>query len=133
MFTTEQLEGIIVSLANPEIDITRDVKRAIGYNVRLRIMFRAKNPKFLLKLQETLTEIGIDSYYKGIEKKARPHPLLRLTNIDNLLLFCSLLPDSPTSNDRFKVFREALTIVSNKHHLRQKGFEQLLKLKGLLT
>ena len=134
MFTLEQLEGVISALAYPEIEITKDDKQSIGYRIRLRITFRARNNEFLLKLQRTLADVGIDSYYKEREKEGRPYPLLRLTNVDNLIKFFRLIDsDEPTSNDRFNSFLEVLTLVSNKHHLRQKGFERILEIKGLLT
>ena len=134
MFTQEQLEGIIVSLAYPEIEITKDDKQSIGYRIRLRICFRARNNEFLLKLQRTLSDIGIDSYYKEREKEGRPYPLLRLTNVNNLIKFLRLIDsDETTSNDKFNSFEEVLTLVSNKHHLTQKGFERILEIKGLLT
>ena len=33
-------------------------------------------------------------------------------------------------NDKFNSFLEVLTIVSNKHHLTQKGFDRILEIKG---
>lgn len=134
MFTQEQLEGIIYSLAYPEIEITKDERQSIGYRIRLRITFRARNDDFLIKLRHTLQDKGIESYYKDREKEGRPYPLLRLTNVDNLIKFLRLIDlNEPTSNNRFDSFEEVLTIVSNKHHLRQKGFERILEIKGLLT
>lgn len=134
MFTLEQLEGVIAALAYPEIEITRDDRQSIGYRIRLRITFRARNGEFLLKLQRTLADVGIDSYYKAKEKEGRPYPLLRLTNVDNLIKFLRLLEkDEPTSNNRFDSFEEVLTLVSNKHHLKQKGFERILEIKEILT
>ena len=134
MFTQEQLEGIILALAYPEIEITKDDKQSIGYRIRLRITFRVRNKAFLLELQETLDSKGIDSYFKEREKEGRPYPLLRLTKVDNLIDFLKLIPeDLPTSNDRFDSFLEVLTIFANRHHLRQKGFERILEIKGLIT
>jgi hypothetical protein len=40
MFTKEQLEGIILSLSNPEISIEKDDNQSIGYRIRLRVHFR---------------------------------------------------------------------------------------------
>ena len=134
MFTQEQLERIILALAYPEIEITKDDKQSIGYRIRLRITFRVRNKAFLLELQETLDSKGIDSYFKEREKEGRPYPLLRLTKVDNLIDFLKLIPeDLPTSNDRFDSFLEVLTIFANRHHLRQKGFERILEIKGLIT
>ena len=107
MFTKEQLEGVIISLAQPEISVERDDNQSIGYRIRLRVHFRSVNENFLSLTQDTLTDLGIDSY---------------------------LIPkDLPQSNNKFTDFQEVLTIVSNKHHLTQKGFERVLEIKGILT
>lgn len=131
MFTKEQLEGIIVALASPEISIERDDKQSIGYRIRLRVHFRALNNSFILGLKETLEENGIDTYYRSEEKESRPYPLLRITKVDNLLdLFRLIPPKLENWNDKFDSFLEVLTIVSNKHHLTQKGFDRILEIKG---
>ena len=42
-----------------------------------------------------------------------------------------LIPDLPTSNNKFDSFVKILTIVSNKHHLLQKGIDEILAIKGV--
>ena len=121
MFTQEQLEGIILSMAHPEVEIYRDDNQSIGYKIRMRINFRATNLEFLSLLQTTLREHNIQSLLKDIEKTSRPYPLLRVTRTDNLIEFYKLIPDLPSSNNRFDSFLEILRLVSNKHHLTQKG------------
>jgi|TARA_R100000482_G_C5082687_1_gene126899 hypothetical protein len=133
MFTQEQLEGIILSLANPEINLERDSRQSIGYRIKLRIHFRASNIEFLEMLEETLNQYGIDTYLKRTESVSRPYPLLRITKVDNLINFLNLLPDLPSSSNKFEAFKEVLTIVSNKHHLLQKGFDRVLEIKGIIT
>tara|TARA_R110000824_G_C14760071_1_gene629688 strand:+ start:96 stop:524 length:429 start_codon:yes stop_codon:yes gene_type:complete len=142
MFTKEQLEGILVSLASPEISIEKDRKQSIGYRIRLVVKIRAMNYGFLSVLQETLEEYGIDSYLKTTEHCNRKYPILRITSINNLLQFFKLIPNIPkhcvdyleySDSDKFESFLEVLTIVSNKHHLTQKGFDKILEIKGLST
>lgn len=133
MFTQEQLEGIILSMAHPEVEIYRDDNQSIGYKIRMRINFRATNLEFLSLLQTTLREHNIQSLLKDIEKTSRPYPLLRVTRTDNLIEFYKLIPDLPSSNNRFDSFLEILRLVSNKHHLTQKGFDKILRIKELLT
>ena len=133
MFTQEQLEGIIISMAYPEAEIYRDDKQSIGYRIRMRVNFRANSIDFLSMLQTKLSECNVDSYLKDKEKKTRPHPLLRITKHNNLLEFYKLIPELPTSNNRFNSFLEILTLVSNKHHLTQKGFDKILRIKEILT
>ena len=129
MFTKEQLEGIIVALANPEISIEKDDKQSIGYRIRLRIHFRAMNEDFILGLKETLEEHGIDTYYRNKEKETRPYPLLRITKVDNMFNLLKLISKNLEWNRNFSSFLEVLTIVSNKHHLVQKGFDRILEIK----
>ena len=133
MFTKEQLEGILVSLASPEISIEKDRKQSIGYRIRLVVKIRAMNIDFLSSLQQTLEEYGIDSYLKEQEHCNRNYPILRITSINNLLQFFKLVPETPKHCNKFESFLEVLTIVSNKHHLTQKGFDRVLEIKGLLT
>ena len=132
MFTKEQLEGILVSLASPEISIEKDSKQSIGYRIRLVVKIRAINIEFLSTLQETLEEYGIDSYLKETEHCDRKYPILRITSINNLLQFYKLIPNIPKHCNKFESFLEVLTIVSNKHHLTQKGFDKILEIKGLI-
>lgn len=134
MFTKEQLEGIIISLANPEIAIEKDRHHSIGYKIILRVHFRVKNKDYLLELQETLRANGIDSYLKDEEKKSRPYPVLRITNIDNLFNFLKLIPNKPKHNqNKFEKFVSILDMVSKKHHLTQKGFDKILKIQEIVT
>ena len=133
MFTKEQLEGILVSLASPEISIEKDRKQSIGYRIRLVVKIRAMNIDFLSSLQQTLEEYGIDSYLKETEHCDRHYPILRITSVNNLLQFFKLIPDAPKHCNKFDSFLEVLTIVSNRHHLTQKGFDRVLEIKGLST
>ena len=97
------------------------------------VKIRAMNYGFLSVLQETLEEYGIDSYLKTTEHCNRNYPILRITNINNLLQFFKLIPNIPKHCNKFESFLEVLTIVSNRHHLTQKGFDKILEIKGLST
>ena len=91
-----------------------------------------KGIDFLSSLQQTLEEYGIDSYLKEQEHCNRNYPILRITSINNLLQFFKLVPETPKHCNKFESFLEVLTIVSNKHHLTQKGFDRVLEIKGLI-
>ena len=132
MFTKEQLEGILISIARPHISIANDIRQSIGYKIRLVDEVRATNIEFLSSVRDTLQEYGIDSYLKEIEKKGRPYPILRITNADNLINLFQLIPNLPKHCVNFDSFLEAVTLFSNKHHLTQKGFNKMLEIKGLL-
>lgn len=133
MFTKEQLEGILISLVSPEISIEKDRKQSIGYRIRLVVKIRAMNIDFLSTLAETLEEYGIDSYLKETEHCDRNYPILRITSVNNLLELFKLIPNTPKHCNKFDSFIEVLTIISNKHHLTQKGFDRVLEIKGLST
>ena len=121
MFTKEQLEGILISIARPHISIANDIRQSIGYRIRLVVEVRATNIEFLSSVRDTLQEYGIDSYLKEIEK-----------NADNLINLFQLIPNLPKHCVNFDSFLEAVTLFSNKHHLTQKGFNKMLEIKGLL-
>ena len=53
MFTKEQLQGILLSLAKTEITVQRQESRDVGFAVRLAVHFRAKNLEFVEALQRT--------------------------------------------------------------------------------
>ena len=132
MFTREQLEGILVAIARPQIAIAQNVRHSTGYKIKLSVEIRAMNREFLVLLQESLKECGIDSYLKEIEKKSRPYPVLRITNADTLINLFQIIPNLPKHCVNFDSFLEAVTLFSNKHHLTQKGLNRMLEIKGLL-
>ena len=50
MYSREQLQGILLTVARPEVTIYQSDRSKTGHTVRLRVMFRAKCP-FLIALQ----------------------------------------------------------------------------------
>ena len=54
MFTREQLEGILVAIARPQIAIAQNVRHSTGYKIKLSVEIRAMNREFLALLHESL-------------------------------------------------------------------------------
>ena len=131
MFTQEQLEGVILASANPEIEISKDEASALGYRVRVRILFRSFSLDFLNIIKQNLDEVNITSRIKEKEKSNRPNPILIVSKIEDILEFVKLLPDLPDSSNKFDSFLTILSLISNKHHLTQKGLDKILKIQGL--
>ena len=50
MFNREQLQGVLLTIARPEVTIYRSNQSKTGWTIRARIMFRAKRD-FLIVLQ----------------------------------------------------------------------------------
>ena len=131
MFTEEQLEGVILASANPEIEISKDKASALGYRVRVRILFRSFSLDFLNMIKQNLDEVNITSRIKEKEKSNRPNPILIVSKMEDILEFVKLLPDLPDSSNKFDSFLTILSLISNKHHLTQKGLDKILKIQGL--
>ncbi len=66
MFTKEQLQGILLSLAKTEITIQRQESRDVGFAVRLAVHFRANNIEFVEALHRTLLQYQIESNLRPV-------------------------------------------------------------------
>ena len=116
MFNIGQLEGILLCLAKPETHVSRADNTTIGYRVRIRINFRG-NGDFLLGLQRTLEQKGIDSRYKEKEHKSRPRPILSVGGLVNIWKVCELVPnDKPDAKGVWDKFKLIVTIIDNGQH-----------------
>ena len=130
MFNKGQLQGVLLSIAKPEIHVSRAGTTNIGYRVKIRVNIRAAND-FLLAVQRTLNQSGIESTFKEKEHKSRPRPILSINGIVNLWKLCGLIPDDvPDAKNVWKDFREIINIVDNGEHHTLEGLDRILQLKG---
>ena len=129
MFSEEQLQGIVLSLAKPEIHISRDSRLNIGYKVRLRLNFRGAE-EFLLLLSNSLEYNQINSTYKNEEHKTRPRPILRISGVSNLSKLIMFLPELPDARNEFSKFKRILALVMAGAHHTQEGLDTILDIKG---
>ena len=132
MFNKGQLEGILLSLAKPEIHTSRANDTNLGYRVRVRVNFRGNAP-FLKALSRTFEQKKISHTYKDKEHKSRPRPILSIGGIVNLWKLCELVPDAlPDARASWKNFREIIKIIDDGEHHTLEGLERILELKGEL-
>ena len=130
MFEMGQLQGILLTLARPELTIYANEKKHIGYEVRVRVIFRADSMDFIENLNDSLRAFHVDSNIKESESKIRPKPMLRVSGIENLRILCGLVPNKPDSKGQWRTFTQAVGIIFNGEHTTQEGLDELLRLKG---
>ena len=130
MFNNDQLTGILISIAKPEVHVSRANNTNIGYRVRVRVNLRGSD-KFLLGVQRTLQQKGIESKYKDKEHKSRPRPILSVGGIVNLWKLCALVPSKlPDAKNVWVDFKEVIELIDNGEHHTLEGLDRILELKG---
>ena len=132
MFNKGQLQGILLSIAKPEVHVAKAAKLQIGYRVRVRVNIRgARN--FLLGVQRTLLQHGVESNYKEKEHKSRPRPILTIGGLTNIWKLCQVIPDDlPDAKDNWNDFEEIIEILDLGEHHTLEGLERILQIKGEL-
>ena len=130
MFSHAQLEGILLSIAKPEIHISRANNTQIGYRVRIRVNFRGSKD-FIYGLERTLNQKGLKCSVKDEEHKSRPRPILTIGGLVNLWKLCKLVPDDlPDAKNVWTTFKQVVEIIDNGEHHTLDGLDKILKLKG---
>ena len=132
MYSKGQLQGILLSIAKPEVHVAKATKLQIGYRVRVRVnILGASN--FLLGVQRTLLQHGVESNYKEKEHKSRPRPILTIGGLTNIWKLCQLVPDDlPDAKDNWNEFEEIIEILDSGEHHTLEGLERILQIKGEL-
>ena len=132
MFSKDMLCGILLSSTKMDLNIVSSDASAIGYRVRLRLNIRA-NAEFLLAVQRSLLQHGIETTYRSEEHSTRRKPILRIGGIKNLYLLKSIVnPNLPHSKGEWDSFLECVDIISEKKHLTLEGMERLFEIKGVV-
>jgi len=132
MYNDDQLVGILISIAKPEIHISRADNTNIGYRVRLRVNLRGSE-EFLLAVSRTLNQKGIDAKYKAQEHKSRPRPILTIGGIVPLWKLSEFVPDNlPDAKNCWGDFKEIVSIVDDGQHHTLEGLDRIMKLKGVI-
>ena len=127
MYSKEQLQGILLTVARPELTIYPSQANDVGHIIRLRVMFRAKM-NFIIALNRTFEQYNIVSNIKEIEGSNRKKPVLvvgRRLSIKNII---SLIPEVPTSHADWTTFKEVLTRMDEGEHLEQEGMDEIILL-----
>jgi len=130
MFNVNQMQGILLSVAKPEVHIAQSDSNHIGYRIRVRINIRG-SLKFLEYIQRTLLQQGIESKLKKKEHKSRPRPILIISGKENINKTVTLVPHHlPDAKDCWFNFRKIAIIMDKGEHHTLKGLEDILKIKG---
>ena len=129
MFTKEQLQGILLSLARPELAIFQNSKKQTGYEIRVRVVIRG-DIAFLNYINRTLFQYQIESTIKLQESKVRPLPVLRISRVDTLHDLCQLVPVLPDAKNKWVSFKKVINIMFLGEHRAQEGLDLILELKG---
>ena len=129
MFNKEQLQGILLSLARPELAIFQNAKKQTGYEIRVRVVIRG-DIAFLNYINRTLFQYQIESTIKLQESKVRPLPVLRISRVDTLFELCKLVPDLPDAKNKWVSFKKVINLMFLGEHRAQEGLDLILELKG---
>jgi len=130
MFNEQQLEGILLTIARPEVTVYRSDKSKTGWTIRARVMFRA-NRQFLFALQRKFEQLNIKSILREKEGVNRQAPVLIVGKNICLNTLRDLMPKSlPCSHADWAKFDEVMTALSNKTHLETDGMNRLIQVLG---
>ena len=127
MYSREQLQGILLTVARPELTIYPSQANDVGFIIRLRVMFRA-SMDFINALDRTFEQYNIVSNIKEIEGSNRKKPVLvvgRRLSIKNIV---NLMPNVPTSHADWTIFKEVLIRMEEGQHLEQEGMDEIILL-----
>ena len=131
MYRRDVLNGILISIGNPEVNIVNSSKSKLGYRVRLRVCIRGGGT-FLWGIKRSLLQHEIESNYKDKEHSGRPKPILVISGLDNLTRLVEMMDSKLITNNDWATCNKSLRMISEKEHLRAEGLEKILKMKGLV-
>lgn len=131
MYGRDVLNGILISIGNPEVNIVNSSKSKLGYRVRLRVCIRGEGA-FLWGINRSLLQHEIESNYKDKEHSGRPKPILVISGLDNLTRLVEMMDSRLITNNDWETFNKSLRMIAEKEHLKAEGLEKILKMKGLV-
>ena len=116
MYGKDVLNGILISIGNPEVNIVNSSKSKLGYRVRLRVCIRGKDT-FLWGINRSLLQHEIESNYKDKEHSGRPKPILVISGLDNLTKLVEMMDSKLVTNNDWETFNKSLRMIAEKEHL----------------
>lgn len=129
--------GVLHSSCNKTISVFRSEDTNFGYKIRFGVSIRGTE-NFLNIIKERLDFEEIKSKLILVESKTRPRPILKITEIYNLIKLINVIEShtflnpktNPTfTNDSWSYYKEALLIMMDKKHYTNKGFNRILDIK----
>jgi len=128
MYTKEQLEGILLTVARPEVTIYKSVRSSSGYTIRIRIMFRA-NRDFLIALQRRLEQGNVNSILRDSEGVNRDKPVLIIGQQPSVRAIRNLMPTTvPCSHSDWSKFDIVIEYLEEGLHLTKEGMSTLIEM-----
>jgi hypothetical protein len=123
MYTKEQIQGMLLTIANPEVTV---YKSNDSYGVRLRVLFRATNIHFLNALQRTLYQYRIKSILKDRESKQRNLPMLMIGDRGSIRRLINIIPNNvPKSHNNWDLLIRMLEAIEEGKHLNEDGIIEM--------
>ena len=127
--------GVLYSSSKKSIAVFRSADTNFGYKIRFGVSIRGTE-NFLKIIQERLEYEGIKSNLNLSESKTRPRPILKITEVYNLIKLIGLIESnaflsSETNfhNDDWSKYKEGLLLMLDKKHYTDKGFNRILEIK----
>ena len=129
--------GVLYSSSKKSITVFRSEDTNFGYKIRFGLSIRGTE-HFLKLIQERLNYEGIKSNLNLSDSKSRPRPILKITEVYNLIKLIELIEsnsflnpkiNSIFENNSWSKYKEALFLMLDKKHYTDKGFNRILKIK----
>ena len=127
MYTREQLQGILLTVARPEVTIYRSDRSKTGYTLRVRVMFRA-NRNFLIALQRRFEQANIKSILRDSEGVNRDAPVLIVGKKESVNNLREIMPELPCSHSNWDKFDLVMRYINDELHLEQEHMDELIEL-----
>ena len=127
MYTREQLQGILLTVARPEVTIYRSDRSKTGYTIRVRVMFRA-NRNFLIALQRRFEQANIKSILRDSEGVNRDAPVLIVGKKESVNNLREIMPELPCSHSNWDKFDLVMRYINDELHLEQEHMDELIEL-----
>ena len=126
MYSKGQIQGMLLTIANPEVTIYKTNVNNISYGVRVRVLFRATNMDFLKALQRTLYQYRIKSVLKDRESNQRNLPILIIGERRSLRRLINIIPNNvPKSHNNWDLISRMLEAIEDKKHLDEDGIIEM--------
>ena len=121
-------------LAKNSIVITDSNQTKFGYKITLFTSIRG-NKELVNAIQRTLLQFDIESKVFMKESKSRPKPLLKISRLENLRNLCDFMMESSLHEDimaDWYSFSNAIRLMELGKHYTTKGFDEMLRIKGIM-
>lgn len=125
MFNNGELSGILLTIARPEVTCYQSKSSKTGWNIRIRIMFRASQ-EFLVALERKFNTMSIECNLRTIEGPNRKAPVLivgKRNSLNHVRQFMN--QNVPCSHADWRIFDAISIEVAEKNHLEEEGMNRI--------